>query len=358
MGATENLADIHVDFWKYWYPTTEQQPQDGNGQPQQGQPQQGRPQQGKPQPGQGQPQGEPQPGDIQDEAGEPQSSDQPAEAPTDFWEKMWEKNPEPQQVTQTGKKPGDAPYRPPKVNVNDDDVAEARRQVRKIARTLISRMSHQRKKTRKHKQIDLRKTMHKAKSTGGIPIDIKFKARPVKKTKLIAILDVSGSMEEYDAMLIQLLQAIRMELSSFEMFVFANDLERVTPLVAKDFHQTMANIEQVGQWNRGTDILRSLQTLQGDFSKLLNRNSVIIFLSDLESYDNEASALEIAEIQRKVKRFYIFDVVDLSVYKTREDYKRFHYKGCVEPFEGVADGIFFTRTLEDMSQAVKKVCLK
>lgn len=275
----------------------------------------------------------------------------------EFWERLWAQ-PESEQIVVEqqpahGRKTG---QRVPPPEFEEENLDDSRRQVRKIARSITSRMSHKRKRTNKHKQIDLRKTIALSRRTNGIPIQIKWKAKPVKKTRLIAVLDVSGSMEMHNTMMIQLLQSIKMELSNFELFIFADELEYVTPLVVKDYKQTINNLKRTEQWNGGTDIPQALETLSEQYTKLLNRNSIVIMLSDMGSYDSDVGAKLAAEIRRRVKRFYIFNTLTIKGYEDRS-YEEI-YAEDIQPYADVVDKVFDTVTLQEMAQAVKKVCLK
>jgi uncharacterized protein with von Willebrand factor type A (vWA) domain len=279
---------------------------------------------------------------------------------TDFWEWLWSKPPQAAKAPfqQPGNKPGKASNPPPlDVSLKDEDLAEARRQIRKIARTLVTKMAAQRKRTKKHKQLDFRKTMRKSISTGGIPIELKWKAKPVKKSRLLVVLDTSGSMTKYDIMLLQIIQAIRLELSNFELFIFADNLEYVTEDIEKDWRDTVANLKKRREWHGGTDIRNSLQSLYERHNKLLTINTTILMLSDMESFEVNKAATIAHDINRKVKHFYLFNVNKPSMFHSNEYYNAY-YQEYVQPFEGAVDKIFNTSTLEDMAQAVQKVCLK
>lgn len=289
-----------------------------------------------------------------------------ADACLSFWEWLWNSKPpsegggkvpfqqQPQKIENT--KPIKTPP-PPRLEFEEDDFYETRRQIRKIAHTLVTRMSAQRKKTKKHKELDFRKTINLARQTGGIPIMLKWKAKPKKKSRLLVILDTSGSMSEYNVMLLQIIQAIRLELSNFELFIFATELEYVTNDVERNWEDTINNLSQRNSWDGGTDIPIALETLYEEYNKLLNRSTTILMLSDLKSHGAEFSARTAKEIRRLVKNFYIFNCMDIEGFHNKKGFERYKEQ-CVDDIENAVDKIFYTTTLEDMANAVQNVCLR
>src|SRR5581483_7426026 len=78
-------------------------------------------------------------------------------------------------------------------------------------------------------QLDLRRLMRQSLATGGDAAERAFRARVQQPRKLIALCDVSGSMEAYSRALILFLHALVGSGKGVEAFAFGTRLTRVTP---------------------------------------------------------------------------------------------------------------------------------
>jgi hypothetical protein len=236
--------------------------------------------------------------------------------------------------------------------ITEDDVQDARIQMRKIAQRLVSTLSRNRKRSKINVQIDYRRTLRRSIQTGGVMIDLKYKTRIISKPRLVIILDTSGSMQVWIKMLIQLIQAIGLELSKKELFIFAQDLECVTKDLGKTWQDTVSVMSLRENWGGTTSIYYALRTLQEEHHDKFSPQTVVLMLSDLFTSEPEKSAMEVRKLYRKTKAFYIFRVVQ----DEEEDIT--YFDTYVRPFFGTATGLFDVRNLEGMAEAVRRVCIR
>ncbi|HHU76808.1 MAG TPA: VWA domain-containing protein [Firmicutes bacterium] len=235
--------------------------------------------------------------------------------------------------------------------ISEDDVERARLQIRKIAQRLVSTLSRKRRHSKVKVQIDFRRSLRRSIQTGGVIIDLKYKTRIIKKPRLVVILDTSGSMQVWIKMLIQLIQAVGLELSKKEIFIFAQDLEHVTKDLGKTWQDTVSVMQLRDNWGGTTSVHYALKTLQKDHHDKFSPQAVVLMLSDLFTSEPGKSAVEVKKIYRKVKSFYIFRVVADEV----EDYS--YYETYVRPFIGVSTALYDVKNIEDMAEAVRQVCV-
>jgi hypothetical protein len=236
--------------------------------------------------------------------------------------------------------------------ITEEDVADARVQMRKIAQRLVSTLSRSRRHSKVHMQIDFRRSLRRSIQTGGIMIDLKYKTRVIKKPRLVIILDTSGSMQVWIKMLVQLIQAVGLELSKKEIFIFAQDLECVTKDLGKTWQDTVSVMQLRENWGGTTSIYYALRTLQEDHHDKFSPQTVVLMLSDLFTAEPEKSSQEVRKLYRKTKEFYIFRVV------ADEDEDYTYYDIYVRPFNGSATAIFDVKDLAGMADAVRKVCVR
>jgi len=233
--------------------------------------------------------------------------------------------------------------------ITEDDVTAARRQMRRVAQKLVTALSRNRRRTEVQKQIDFRRTVRRSIQTGGIMIDVKYRARTLKKPRLVIILDTSGSMQVWIKMLVQLVQAVGLELSRKEVFIFAQDLEYVTKDLGRTWQDTVSALELRENWGGTTSIYHALRTLQEVHHDKFSPQSVVLMLSDLFTAEPEKAANEVKNLCRKTKAFYIFRVKD----RERDDIT--YYQTYIQPFVGKATGLYDISSLEDMAEAIRKV---
>src|SRR5919106_402408 len=100
-----------------------------------------------------------------------------------------------------------------------------------IANKIATQISRRKKRARKGNVVDPRRTMRNSMKYGGEIIDLVNRKRRIKKTKVVLLCDVSGSMDCYSRFLIQFMYGLQNELWGVETFVFSTSLSRITHLI-------------------------------------------------------------------------------------------------------------------------------
>jgi len=164
-----------------------------------------------------------------------------------------------------------------------DEVEEITKLILLIARRLATRMSRRMQRAHHSHLVDLRRTMRLSLRRGGEILDLTFKRRRIRKTSIVLLCDVSGSMDLYSRFLIQFIYALQNALGKVETFVFSTSLHRVTDLLkGRDLQEALAEISLlVPDWSGGTRIGACLKAfLEGYGDRLLDRHTVVVIASD------------------------------------------------------------------------------
>ncbi|HEY4769444.1 MAG TPA: VWA domain-containing protein, partial [Myxococcales bacterium] len=163
-----------------------------------------------------------------------------------------------------------------------DELAEIQRLARRIARRLAARPSRRWKSGRSGPRIDLRRTIRRSLSNAGEPLELRFRRRKPRKTRIVAICDVSGSMDLYSRFLLQFLYALQGTVARVESFVFSTALRRVTDLLLQpDYAQALRGLAaEVHDWSGGTRIGECLAAFNRDWLRLVDSRTVVVILSD------------------------------------------------------------------------------
>ncbi len=160
------------------------------------------------------------------------------------------------------------------------DLAEVERLAAQIARRLATRRSRRLKPSRRRGRVDLRRTVRLSLTRGEL-IDLARRERKILKTKLVIFCDVSGSMDLYSRLLLQFLYAMQNNLGRMETFVFSTRLHRITEdLRHASYRGALARLGDVRDWSGGTKIGESLRAFNIGWPKLIDRDTVVLILSD------------------------------------------------------------------------------
>jgi len=184
-----------------------------------------------------------------------------------------------------------------------DQLDEVLRLTIQIARRLARRISRRRRPVRRRGRVDLRRTM-RANLTRADLIELRFRARKRKKTKLVLLCDVSGSMDLYSRFLLQFLFAVQNVFRRVETFTFSTRLTRITDhLRSRSYRQVLRRLGEVRDWSGGTRIGESLAEFNREWSRVLDRRTIVIVLSDgWDTGDPDVLATELLRIKRRVAR--------------------------------------------------------
>jgi uncharacterized protein with von Willebrand factor type A (vWA) domain len=112
-----------------------------------------------------------------------------------------------------------------------EQLAELRRTVHPLARRLASQLAVRRKHA-KRGQMDLRRTLRRSMSTGGIPMRPAYRTRRPARPELVVLCDVSGSVAGFSHFTLLLVQALCEQFSKVRIFVFVECADEVTHLFA------------------------------------------------------------------------------------------------------------------------------
>jgi hypothetical protein len=176
----------------------------------------------------------------------------------------------------------------------------------KLFRQMALRLRRRMKDNLLGGQINLRRTIRRSIGYGGEPIDLLRKTQRPKKTRLIVLLDVSGSMDKYSYFLLLFICALREHFRQLEAFVFSTTLIRISRALRQGSIDQVLSIisDQADNWSGGTRIGSSLKQFNDKYGReMLNGSPTIIVLSDgLDTGSPELLAVELKKMRRRSKR--------------------------------------------------------
>lgn len=165
---------------------------------------------------------------------------------------------------------------------DDAQLPELARLARRMARRLAARPSRRWRPSPRGTRVHLRHTIRLALGTGGTPLRLALRRRKPRRTRLVVLADVSGSMDLYSRFLLQFLYALQSSFARVETFVFATRLSRITePLGAPRYAAALERMAaHVRDWSGGTRIGECLAAFEREWGTLVDRRTVVVILSD------------------------------------------------------------------------------
>jgi uncharacterized protein with von Willebrand factor type A (vWA) domain len=194
------------------------------------------------------------------------------------------------------------------MHANRDEMAQLERALRPLSRKLATRLARRRRRRRRG-PVDLRHTVRRSLSTGGVPIDLRFKPPHPAKPEIFVIADVSGSVASFARFTLHLVHAISSQFSKVRSFVFVDGLDEVTRLFdgVDDPAEAVARINaeaDVIAFDGHSDYGRALLTFHERFAKDITKRSTVLILGDARNNYHEAHAEIIADLHYRAKSVY------------------------------------------------------
>lgn len=111
-----------------------------------------------------------------------------------------------------------------------DQLAELRRTVQPLARKLATRLAARRRRAARGR-IDLRRTLRRSLTTGGVPLRPAYRLRRPARPELVLLCDVSSSVAGFADFTMLLVHAMSEQFSKVRVFAFVNRTAEVTGLL-------------------------------------------------------------------------------------------------------------------------------
>jgi uncharacterized protein with von Willebrand factor type A (vWA) domain len=149
---------------------------------------------------------------------------------------------------------------------------------------LATRLAARRRRSRAG-AIDLRKTLRKSMSTGGVPIDLVLRKPRPARPELVVLCEVSGSVAGFSHFTLLLVDALRQQFSRVRVFAFIDTTDEVTHLFGPDADLAVAIqriTREAGVYTRDghSDYGNAFVSFTENFHNVLSPRSSLLILGD------------------------------------------------------------------------------
>jgi uncharacterized protein with von Willebrand factor type A (vWA) domain len=184
-----------------------------------------------------------------------------------------------------------------------EQMAQAHEAAARLARMMRTRLTRRDLARRRGYRLDLRRTIHRNISHGGVPIALVKRQRKDKPLRLVVLLDASGSMSMYTSVFLRFIHGVLDEFREAEAFLFHTRLAHVSgAMKEKDAARALDRLSLLAQGaGGGTKIGESLQTFnRWHASRVIHSRTVVMIVSD--GYETGDAALLGREMSALAKR--------------------------------------------------------
>ncbi|MFJ6380838.1 VWA domain-containing protein [Kitasatospora sp. NPDC092039] len=214
-----------------------------------------------------------------------------------------------------------------------DQLAELRRTVHPLARKLATRLAARRRRAARG-EIDLRRTLRRSLSTGGVPLRPAYRLRRPARPELVLLCDVSGSVAGFADFTMLLVQAMSEQFSKVRVFAFVNRTAEVTGLLrggddpARLAARILAEAEVTG-YHGNSDYGSALGGFAEHHLDAVGPRTCVLVLGDARNNQRDPNLEALRRIAARARRVFWLNPEQPSLWPTG-DSAALAYAGVVE----------------------------
>ncbi len=239
------------------------------------------------------------------------------------------------------------------VHATRAELAEIERIIHPLARKLGSRLAQRRRMGRRGR-LDVRRTIRRSLSTGGVPIDPQFRTPRPSKPELFVLADISGSVATFARFTMQLVYAMSHQFSKVRSFAFIDAIDEVTGYFGPgtDFGVAMTRIstEAAVVWLDGhSDYGNAFGQFAERYADDLSPRSTVIVAGDARSNYHDPNAGALADVAAQSRALFWLNPESRRYWDTGDS-----VMGAYLPY---CDGVYEVRNLRQLAAFVEEAAL-
>ncbi len=186
------------------------------------------------------------------------------------------------------------------LSANADTLADLRRRVAPLGRHLATRLAARRRRAHRG-PIDMRRTLRRSMSTGGVPVNLVHRRPRPGRPELVLLCDVSGSVAGFSHFTMMLVQALREQFSRIRIFCFVDGCVEVTDLFTPgaDLTQVLTEVHArpgLLAWSGHSDYGRAFDRFAERWPDAVTDRSSLLVLGDARTNHQDPALGVLARI--------------------------------------------------------------
>jgi uncharacterized protein with von Willebrand factor type A (vWA) domain len=188
-------------------------------------------------------------------------------------------------------------------------LAELRRAVYPLSRKLATRLAAQRRRHSRG-QIDVRRTLRRSLSTGGVPLKPAYRVRRPARPEIVLICDLSGSVSGFAQFTMLLVQALRDQFSKVRVFAFIETTDEITHLVTtgaadpEHLGARIMNEARLTVFDGHSDYGRALRTFAEHYPDAVGPRTSVLILGDARTNGADPNLAALRRIVAPARHAY------------------------------------------------------
>ncbi len=189
-----------------------------------------------------------------------------------------------------------------------EELVALRKTLHPLSRKLAVRLARKRRHGRRG-PLDFRSTMRHSLSTGGVPVDPKFRYPRPSKPEIMVIADISGSVASFARFTLHLVHAISTQFSKVRSFVFIDGIDEVS----RFFEDADDPADAVHRINTEADVIwvdghsdygHALTVFWARWGEEITPRTSVLLLGDARNNYHASQAWVVKELRARARHVY------------------------------------------------------
>ena len=192
------------------------------------------------------------------------------------------------------------------LSANRQQLEELRTTVRPLSRKLATRLAARRRRAQRGR-IDIRRTLRRSMSTGGVPMKPAFAKPHPARPELVLLCDVSGSVAGFSGFTMLLVQALSDQFSKVRVFAFVNAMDEVTDIVkdtSGDLGPRIAQEARITKWHTSSDYGEAFGDFAESFMNAVGPRTSVLILGDARNNNQDPNLGALHAIGQHARRIF------------------------------------------------------
>ncbi|TGE32662.1 VWA domain-containing protein [Desulfosporosinus sp. Sb-LF] len=190
--------------------------------------------------------------------------------------------------------------------ISPEEWPEVVRLIRRLSQRLASQVTRRYRQARRRGGLDMRATLRRNLRYGGVLVERSYRSRRKGRPRIVLLCDISGSMLKYTEFIWQFVYGLSTVVSGIKTFAFGEELIPLSGKFRKG--QTFEAMVKDAllltgkEWGGGTNLAKSLESLQSKFPDALSKQTLLLIVSDAQTLEVERAAALLGGVSRHVRQ--------------------------------------------------------
>jgi uncharacterized protein with von Willebrand factor type A (vWA) domain len=234
------------------------------------------------------------------------------------------------------------------MHASREEMASLRKAIYPLTRKLAVRLARKRRHGRKG-PLDFRSTVRHSLSTGGVPLEPRFRYPRPSKPEIFVVADISGSVAAFARFTLHLVYAISNQFSKVRSFVFIDGIDEVTRMfegvedIAEAVHRVNTEADVI--WVDGhSDYGHAFEVFWQRWGREVGPKTTVLLLGDARNNYHASQSWVVKEMQHRARHVYWLNPEPRSYWDTGDS--------IIGEYATFCDGTFECRNLRQLERFV------